>query len=95
MDPDRHQDQHQDRDHSSMQMNHADGADSECCHPERSDAPGDCAGFMSCGTCPVAPSMIASPVQAAPACLRAEAVDIASGQIVPPHSSPPYRPPIS
>jgi hypothetical protein len=86
-------DQHQD--HSTMQMSHPDGADSDCCDPEGSDAADDCAGAMGCGSCFASTSMISNPPQTAPACLQTAAVDMGSGGIPPSHSSPPYHPPTS
>ncbi|MSQ99696.1 MAG: hypothetical protein EXR85_10455, partial [Xanthomonadales bacterium] len=52
-------DQGQQMDHSSMrtshmdmsQMDHGDGAGSNCCDPQHAAAPGDCAWFMHCGSC--------------------------------------------
>jgi hypothetical protein len=84
----------QGHDHSSLQMNHTEQADSEYCDTEPADAPGDCAVFMGCGSCFAGSSMIPTPPQAAVVCRPTAAVDFDSGQIVPPHSSPPYYPPI-
>jgi len=86
----------QQMDHSTMDMSHmdhGDGAGASCCDPEQSAAHGDCAGFMSCGSCAAGTSMISPLPQSALVCLQTTAVDSGSGEIAPSHSSPPYHPP--
>lgn len=88
-------------DHSSMHtshmdmshMDHGDGAGSNCCDPQRAAAPGDCAWFMHCGSCVATTSLISPIPQAAFLNLPMLPVIIASGEIAPSHSSPPYHPP--
>ena len=86
-------------DHSAIDMshmNHADhpgGAGSNCCGPQHATAPGDCAWFMHCGSCVATTSLVSSTLQAAFANLPTIGVTIASGEIAPSHSSPPYHPP--
>jgi len=88
-------------DHSAMDMrhmdmshmDHGDGAGASCCDPEQSAAHGDCAWFMHCGSCVATTSLISSVPQAAFLNLPMIAVIIASGEIAPSHSSPPYHPP--
>jgi len=83
-------------DHSTIDMSHmdhGDGAGSNCCDPHHATAPGDCAWFMHCGSC-VANASLVSPIPpAAFVNFPVIAVTVASGEITPSHSSPPYHPP--
>ena len=83
-------------DHPSMDMSHmdhGDGAGSNCCDAQHATVPGGCAWFMHCGSCVATTSLISSVPQAAFLNLPMIAVIIASGEIAPSHSSPPYHPP--
>ena len=86
-----------DMDHSAMPMSHMDhtaqagGTGANCCDPQATS--GDCASFMHCGTCVATSSLIPELPQAAFLNLPLAAASIATGEIAPSHSSPPYHPP--
>lgn len=77
----------------STDMDHGGGHD--CCDTETSEAEPSCEGGSHCGHCTVAspalPTVFRVPVAWSPA----GEFEISGGVLLPSHSSPPFRPPIS
>lgn len=99
-------DQHEQMDHSAMDMSHmdhsamdmadmghADGSGANCCDPETSTSSGNCAGFMHCGTCTAGTSINIPLPQLALISLHTTPLDSDSGEIAPSHARLPYHPP--
>lgn len=77
----------------SMDMDHGDGH--ECCETDTNEADGSCEGGSHCGHCTLASPAIPSVLRVPVAWQPAGEFEISAGVLLPSHSSPPFRPPIS
>ena len=76
-----------------MDMDHGDGHD--CCDTEASEAEESCEGGSHCGHCTVVSPALTSIVRVPVAWQPAGEFALSRGVLLPSHSSPPFRPPIS
>lgn len=74
-------------------MDHGDGHD--CCDPDTTDVEQSCQGGSHCGHCTVASPMLPSVFRVPVAWHPAGEYEVSTGILLPSHSSPPFRPPIS
>ena len=76
-----------------MEPSGLDGHD--CCDPESTDSSEGCDGGMDCGFCFVSVSALSGPPRIAVFWSHHDMPETGSGVVLPSHSSPPFRPPIS
>lgn len=76
-----------------MDMGNSDGHG--CCDPEESDSESACEGGMHCGFCTAGVSLLPEIPRLSPTWHPDYTFSLSAGTIVPSHSSPPFRPPIS
>lgn len=76
-----------------MDMDHSD--DHGCCDTQNSDSDESCENGSHCGFCTAAAPLIPSSVRIGAHWVYAYDFDAANGNLLPSHSSPPFRPPIS
>ena len=79
----------------SHHMAKSEKADHDCCDPDRTDSPEGCDSGMDCGFCFVHATALPSVMKFTPTWERIYSVNFSSGLVLPSHSSPPFRPPIS
>jgi hypothetical protein len=80
-------------DHSGQDPSGTGGHD--CCGSDDSDSPAGCDGDMNCGPCFVSVSAIPSFTRFTTVVVRPDAPTLPSGVVLPSHTAPPFRPPIS
>ena len=78
-----------------MEMDHSDHERHPCCESDESDPADECDGNMNCGPCFVAVSMVSTLARVSAEFLHQAAPAVTSGVILPSHTSPPFKPPIS
>ena len=76
-----------------LDMDHGDSHD--CCETESSEAEENCEGGSHCGHCTVASPALPSVLRVPVAWLPVGEFEFSGGVLLPSHSSPPFRPPIS
>jgi hypothetical protein len=76
-----------------MGMDHGGGHD--CCDTEAPESEETCEGGSHCGHCTVASPALPSVLRVPVAWLPAGEFEFSAGVLLPSHSSPPFRPPIS
>lgn len=76
-----------------MDMDHGDGHD--CCDTDNQVPEESCEGGSNCSHCTVVSPALSTILRVPVAWLPAGEFEISDGIILPSHSSPPYRPPIS
>jgi hypothetical protein len=69
--------------------------DHDCCDPGDSESPQGCDGNMHCGFCSSNMPALPDILKATTAWVTNFSPDLSSGVVLPSHSSPPFRPPIS
>lgn len=80
----------------AMEMDHEDHERHSCCDSDESDpADSGCDGNMNCGPCFVSVSMISSLARVSAEFFHQAAPAVPSGVILPSHTAPPFKPPIS
>jgi hypothetical protein len=77
----------------SMDTDHGGGHD--CCETESSEPEATCDGGSHCGHCTVASPALPSVLRVPVAWPSAGEFEFSAGVLLPSHSSPPFRPPIS
>jgi hypothetical protein len=77
----------------STDMNH--GENHDCCETDTPEAQENCEGGTHCGHCTVASPALPSVLRVPVAWLPAGEFAFSAGLLLPSHSSPPFRPPIS
>jgi len=78
-----------------MNMDHSDGDMPDCCNSDSSDQPEECADMTDCGSCYAGGSVLVASSAPLDQWLIQYRVLPTSGEIVPSHAYPPFRPPIS
>jgi hypothetical protein len=76
-------------------MDMSDSQGHDCCDTDDSDTREGCDSGMNCGMCIVSVSALASIPKVTPVWSQPFYRNFPSGMILPSHSSPPFRPPIS
>ncbi len=76
-------------------MDKSEPGNHDCCDPDRTDSPDGCDGGMNCGSCFLHASALPSVMKFTPTWEHTYSLDISTGLVLPSHSSPPFRPPIS
>jgi hypothetical protein len=80
---------------SSHHMDHSDEVNHDCCDSNDADKQEGCGNEMNCGPCFVSVSMLPSLLKVNPTWGSHHSLDLSSGIVLPSHSSPLFRPPIS
>ena len=93
MDMEKNQETSHHMDHSDM--DHSDQENHRCCDSDESDSPTGCDSNMNCGPCFVSFSMIPSLARFFADITHSDALGLSPGVVLPSHTSPLYRPPIS
>jgi len=76
-----------------MELSDQDGHD--CCDSDDSDTQEGCDGEMNCGFCFASVSALPSMIKMSATWTHDYSQGFSSGVVLPSHSSPPFRPPIS
>jgi len=79
----------------SHHMDDSDDAGHDCCDSDDAESQQDCASGMDCGMCFVNATALPSAMKFTPAWEHGYYTNFSSALILPSHSSPPFRPPIS
>jgi len=77
------------------QMDQSDQDSHDCCDSDNSDSQEGCDGDMQCGFCFANVSAFPSMIKVNVSWVHQYSLDFSSEFILPSHSSPPFRPPIS
>jgi hypothetical protein len=81
---------------TSHHMDHSDHNAHDCCDKSGNDSQAEgCDGEMNCGVCFANVSTLSNSIKINPAWGQQYGHDLSSGVVLPSHSSPPFRPPIS
>jgi len=80
---------------SPHHMDQSNDSGHDCCDPDSTDSTEGCDSAMGCGICFVSVSALPSILRISPVWERHYYPDLWSGIVLPSHSSPPFRPPIS
>jgi len=80
---------------SSHHMQDSENAGHDCCDTDDSESQDGCDGEMKCGFCFANLPAIPNALKFSSSWLSHFSLDLSSGVILPSHSSPPFRPPIS
>ena len=80
---------------SGQSMAHPGADDHACCDPEPVDEPQSCEGGMDCCPCYVSASVLPTLPRVAAGPPSSLVADRLTGDLLPSHGTPPYRPPIS
>jgi hypothetical protein len=67
----------------------------DCCDPDDSESPQGCDGNMNCGFCSANVPALSRTLKVTAVWANSHSPGITSGVVLPSHSSPPFRPPIS
>jgi hypothetical protein len=67
----------------------------DCCDTDDSETPQGCDGNMHCGFCSANTSALPDTLKVKPTWVNYYSPNLLSGIVLPSHSSPPFRPPIS
>jgi hypothetical protein len=78
-----------------MNMDHSDEAMQDCCDSDSADQPTECADMNDCGSCYAGSSVLVALSTPLEQWLIQYKALPSSGEIVPSHAYPPFRPPIS
>ena len=73
----------------------ADDTDHGCCDTDDSESLQDCDGKMHCGFCSANASALPDTLKVKATWVNYYSPGLSSGVVLPSHSSPPFRPPIS
>jgi hypothetical protein len=76
-------------------LDHSDGAMPDCCDSNPAEQPADCADMNDCGSCFAGGSVLIASSAPLEQWVIQYKVPPISGEIVPSHAYPPFRPPIS
>ena len=79
----------------ASQMDMSDSDDHSCCDPEESESDTGCEAGMHCGMCTAAVPLVPEIPRIASILNSSHVSMLEGGHLLPSHSSPPYRPPIS
>lgn len=93
MDMEKNQETSHHMDHSDM--DHSDHEGHKCCDSDESDSPTGCDSNMNCGPCFVSVSMISNLTKLSAEFSHHYTPGLSSGVVLPSHTTPPFRPPIS
>ena len=80
---------------NGMNMDHSGGEMPDCCDSDTAEQPADCADMTDCGNCYARGSVLVASSAPLDQWLIQYRVLPTSGEIVPSHAYPPFRPPIS
>jgi hypothetical protein len=80
---------------SSHHTQESENNEHDCCDSDDSDSKDGCDGEMKCGFCFANVSALPDFIKANSTWVSHFSLDLSSGVILPIHSSPPFRPPIS
>jgi len=80
---------------SSHHMQDSENDGHDCCDSDESDTEDGCDGEMKCGACFANLSALPDIIKLSSSWDSHFSLDLSSGVILPSHSSPPFRPPIS
>jgi hypothetical protein len=80
---------------TSHHMDKSNDAGHDCCDSEDPDSQEGCDNGMNCGMCFVNASALPSVMRFTPTWEHGYSTDFLSTLVLPSHSSPPFRPPIS
>jgi hypothetical protein len=80
---------------ASSQMEQADDGGHDCCDSDRDEQQKGCDGEMQCGFCGVTVSALPDIFKIHASWENQYSLKLSSGLVLPSHSSPPFRPPIS
>jgi hypothetical protein len=73
----------------------SDDTGHDCCDPGDSETPQGCGGNMHCGSCSANVPALPDSLKVKPDWVNYYSPGLSSGVVLPSHSSPPFRPPIS
>jgi len=76
-------------------MEQSEGADHDCCDSDEPESQQTCDGQLHCGYCSVSVSALPKIPKINADWVNLYTPSLSSGLILPSHSSPPFRPPIS
>jgi len=88
-------DKNQQSSHQMGQMDHSGQDKHDCCDPTDTDSEEGCNSEMKCGFCFATVPALPSLIKVGTAWDHPYSLDISPGLILPSHSSPLFRPPIS
>jgi len=80
---------------TSHHMEDSDHDSHDCCDPENTDGQEGCDSEMQCGPCFASVSALPGMIKVNPIWGNHQSWNLSSGIVLPSHSSPPFRPPIS
>jgi hypothetical protein len=80
---------------TSHHMDNSDDDGHDCCDKNDTDSQEGCGSEMNCGPCFVSVSTLPSLMKVIPVWGHLHYQDLSSDVVLPSHSSPPFRPPIS
>lgn len=80
---------------SSHHMEQSEDAGHDCCDSEDPESQQDCDGEMHCGFCSANVSAVPDVPKIDQSWTNGYSLNLSSGIVLPSHSSPPFRPPIS
>ena len=76
-------------------MDHPGQDSHDCCDPDDSDVSSGCGGNMNCSPCFVSVPIIPNPTRISAIITQQHTPGLSSGVVLPSHTTPPFRPPIS
>jgi hypothetical protein len=80
---------------TSHHMDHSDDDGHDCCDKNDTDSQEGCGSEMNCGPCFVSVSTLPGLMKVNPVWGHQHYQNLSSDVVLPSHSSPPFRPPIS
>ena len=80
---------------ASHQMDQTDDRGHDCCDSDQDEQQEGCDGEMQCGSCGTTVSALPDVFKVSARWENQHSLNISSGLVLPSHSSPPFRPPIS